>query len=131
MVGVTLVGVAVTAPTIQHLLGYPMGESLYDLVDPICHQYPSRSLWLFDRPSALCFRCTMGYAGLSLVAPLSFIRGIRKKSWYLLGFFGLIISITEPLLVGVSVYESSNLTRIIFGLLGGISLSSLTIAVTS
>jgi uncharacterized membrane protein len=131
LTGITLVGITVTAPTIQHLLGYPMGESLYDLVDPICHQYPSRSLWLFGRPLALCSRCTMGYAGLSFVIPLSFVCSLNRKHWYLIGLTGFLVSIFEPVLAGLPLYESSNLTRTLFGFIGGFSLSSLTIAITS
>ena len=110
---------SVYAPFIQHLNGYPNGESVYSLLSNLCHQYPLRSFWIFDRPFALCARCTSIYFGISFGA--LFI-AINKK--YLFRFFlGILIILfiaIDPVLQLFGFYESTNLIRTITGLIIGV-----------
>lgn len=109
---------AVFAPIIQEVKGYPAGESIYALFRPICHQYPTRSLWIFDRPWALCTRCSFGYLGIAIASIF-----LKLKASYriraLLGFLLLAVVAIDPLFQLLTLYESTNILRILTGLIGG------------
>jgi len=115
--GVVLLGLY--APLIQHFAGYPAGENVYALLSPICHQYPTRSFWIFDRPWALCARCSSAYLGLALAALF-----VRPKYSYLcravLGILLVAIAAIDPMLQLYLLYESTNAARLLTGLVGGI-----------
>lgn len=110
---------SVLAPVIQSLFGFPSGEGIYRLFSAICHQYPTRSLWIWDRPFALCSRCFSGYIGISLAAiVLSSTKAYYKR--LVIGIALLMPGIMDATIQLVSEYESLNFTRSITGLLGGI-----------
>jgi uncharacterized membrane protein len=117
----TLSILAISAPVIQSIYGFPNGENIYRFLSPICHQYPTRSLWILDRPFALCARCFSGYFGLTLGALL-----IASESKYIIrGGIGLLMilpGVFDGLMQLQSSYESSNFIRFITGILGGIGI---------
>ena len=117
----SLVSVAVLAPLLQSLLGVPVGESLYRALADICHQYPTRSLWVTERPMALCARCFSGYLGLGLAA---LVLPLSSPYWkhLLAGIILLFIVATDPLVQLLTTYESNNFLRAITGLVGGAAL---------
>jgi len=110
---------AVAAPTIQSIFGYPSGEGLYSLLSPICHQYPTRSLWILNRPFALCSRCFSGYLGVGI--GLYFIQSQKKYLFRLLiGFLLILPGILDGLIQLNTSYESVNMIRVLTGFLGGL-----------
>jgi uncharacterized membrane protein len=114
-----LVLLAIYAPVIQHLAGYPAGENVYAFLSPICHQYPTRSFWIFDRPWALCARCSSAYFGLAIAAIAIRVR----QSYFRRATFGLTlvaIAAVDPVLQLLGFYESTNVTRLLAGLVGGV-----------
>ena len=118
LLGAGLVVVALGAPVLQHVMGFPYGESWYALVDPICHQFPTRSLWVFDRPFALCARCTAGYVGLAVASVWSLRPSARRRLfWVAVAAFA--IAIVEPVVHPRVVDEVPKASRLFFGLLGG------------
>lgn len=116
--GTGLVVVAVGAPVLQHLMGFPYGESWYALVDPICHQFPTRSLWVFERPFALCARCTAGYFGLAVASVWS-LRPSARRTLIWISVAAFIVAIAEPIVHPRMVDDVSKASRLFFGLLGG------------
>ena len=125
VVSLFLAAAAAGAPIQQHLLGYPAGEQIYAFLSPICHQYPTRSLWIVGRPFALCARCTLGYAGTALGIGLLSLWQHRRPlpRWtYVAGGVGLFIGIGEPLLRPFLGWETTVGLRALFGLIGGTSL---------
>ncbi len=118
VLGAGLVAMAVGAPVMQHMLGFPHGESFYALLDPICHQYPTRSLWVFDRPFALCARCTTGYLGLAIASAWS-IRPSARRSLIWIAVAAFVIAIVEPIVHPRIVDDVSIASRLVFGLIGG------------
>lgn len=116
--GAVLVGMAAGAPLMQHLMGYPHGETLYALLDPICHQYPTRSLWVFDRPFALCARCTTGYLGLAIAAAWP-IRPAARRTLIWVAVAAFVIAIVEPIVHPRIVDDVPFASRLLFGLMGG------------
>lgn len=109
---------AIYAPIIQHFAGYPAGENIYSLFSPICHEYPTRCFWIFDRPWALCARCSSAYVGIALSALL-----LRPKLSFLkragLGGSFIVLAAIDPILQLFGFYESTNIARLLTGLLGG------------
>lgn len=106
------------APFIQEIDGYPAGESIYNLFSPMCHQYPTRCFWFFDRPWALCARCASGYLGFAIAALLSKPRRsfLRRSS---IGILLVGVAAVDPILQLLGFYESNNVLRLITGLIGG------------
>jgi len=109
---------SLAAPTMQTFFGFPYGEKIYSFLSPICHQYPTRSLWILERPFALCSRCFAGYLGIALTAVLVFSmqKYIKRLT---IGVICLIPGIFDGLLQLFTEYESSNLARFLTGILGG------------
>ncbi|MCP4123851.1 MAG: DUF2085 domain-containing protein [Bacteroidetes bacterium] len=118
----SLVAIAICAPIIQHFRGYPYGEELYRFLHPICHQYPTRSLWVFDRPLGLCTRCLSGYLGVMFAV---FFRrwwwGGKKR--FVIGLLLLALAILDPIVQLNTSYISSNPMRFLTGALGGFAVS--------
>ena len=107
------------APIIQTYFGYPTGEGIYSFLSPICHQYPTRSFWIVNRPFALCSRCFSGYLGLGF--GLLFIHQYFKCFKNIIfGILLLIPGIADGLLQLWTEYESTNILRFITGALGGL-----------
>jgi len=114
----SLFAIGFIAPLAQTYWGYPAGEKFYTLLSPICHQYPTRCLWVFGQPTALCARCEFGYLGVAIAA--LFLK-IKSPYWkrLLLGAFILGIAIIDPVLQLLKFYESTNIARTITGIIGG------------
>lgn len=112
---------SLTAPLIQSLNGYPSGEGLYSFLSPICHQYPTRSLWIMERPFALCTRCFSGYLGLGIGMIF-----IRPNYFYfrrlLIGMLLLLPGVLDGVIQLLTDYESNNFTRAFTGLVAGVGL---------
>jgi uncharacterized membrane protein len=116
-----LVLLAGLAPIIQTSFGYPSGEGLYSLLSPICHQYPTRSFWALDRPFALCSRCVGGYLGVGIglmVIPL-YRQYYKRLLW---GLLMILPTVIDGVVQLNSQYESTNILRILTGIIGGIGL---------
>ena len=110
---------AILAPVGNSVVGYPNGEWFYKALVPICHQFPTRSFWLFDHPMALCARCTGGYSGVVLgFLLLIWSRNQFRSGLLILSAAGLLLSVLEAYL---SILEG-NIWRFCSGFLGGMSL---------
>ncbi len=109
---------ALYAPVIQHVKGYPAGENIYSLFSPICHQYPTRCFWIFDRPWALCARCASAYLGIAIAALVSRPKYTFSKR-ALIGVTVICFAAIDPMLQLFGFYESTNVVRSITGLAGG------------
>ena len=109
------------APIIQSAIGYPGGENIYSGLSNICHQYPTRSLWITNRPFALCSRCFGGYLGISLA--LLFVNSTVNYSRRIaLGIILALPGIVDGGIQLITTYESTNIIRFISGFLGGLGL---------
>lgn len=110
---------AILAPIGNSVVGYPSGEWLYNTLSLICHQFPTRSFWLFEHPMALCARCTGGYSGVVLGFLLLIWSRVQPRSDLLiLSVSGFLLSVLEAYLL----ISEGNIWRFCSGFLGGISL---------
>ena len=120
---------AISAPIYQTVFGYPNGEGIYSFLSPICHQYPTRSLWILNRPFALCSRCFSGYLGLGI--GLFAIRSQYKYLKRLILGIGLFIpGVLDGLIQLWSTYESTNIIRFFTGLSGGLGVFYITFPIS-
>jgi uncharacterized membrane protein len=110
---------AVAAPSGNGLLGYPSGERFYSLLSEICHQFPTRSFWLFDHPLAICARCTGGYLGITagFVAVL-LSKGPTGRNYLVMGAALFVTAVLEAY-IG---FSDGNIWRAISGFAGGYGL---------
>ena len=110
---------ALYAPLVQHFMGYPSGENVYTMLSPICHQYPTRCFWTFDRPWALCARCSSAYGAIALSAVFIRLKAsfIKRSS---IGLLLISLAAIDPLLQLLGYYESTNFLRLLTGIVGGI-----------
>ncbi len=122
--------IAISAPIIQTALGYPNGEGIYSFLSPICHQYPTRSLWVLNRPFALCSRCFSGYLGLGIgfLAVRSQFKYFKR---FIFGIGLLIPGVLDGLIQLWSNYESTNIIRFFTGLGGGLGIFYITFPFSS
>ena len=120
---------AISAPVIQTAFGYPNGEGIYSFLSPICHQYPTRSLWILNRPFALCSRCFGGYFGLGL----GFLLFRSQYKYYKRLIFGiglLVPGVLDGLIQLWTSYESTNIIRLFTGLSGGLGVFYITFPIS-
>ena len=110
---------AFSAPIIQTTYGYPNGEGIYSILSPICHQYPTRSLWILNRPFALCSRCFSGYFGLG-VGFLFFLSQNNYLKRLIFGVGLLSPGVLDGLMQLWTSYESTNIIRFFTGFSGGL-----------
>ena len=117
----SLVALAFLAPTIQTFVGYPAGESIYAILANICHQFPTRSLWLFSRPAGLCARCVGVYAGLSIGGLLALATKSRQRG-LLISFGLMVICSVEWYAELATLFVGSNMIRFLVGASAGLGI---------
>jgi len=86
-----------------------------------CHQMANRSYFVCNRQLPVCARC-LGVLLGSLVAYLLFAFWTPSL---LLCLFGSAVMLTDWLIQQLNIRESTNLRRLITGLLGGYALSTM------
>ncbi len=109
---------AFIAPYLESLR-LPVSESLYGLLKPVCHQWPTRCLWIFGSNTALCARCLGIFIGLLITGLYFGIKGADRVYWktaILLNLPALIDGYTQ--LRGWRV--SNNYLRLGTGLMAGV-----------
>ena len=122
--------VAISAPVVQAILGYPYGELGYRLLFSICHQYPLRSFWILDHPMGVCARCTGGYSGvvLGIIVILSKSNYNRHQPGFLLvlGSILFALGVGDAILKTWTGIDGTNAWRLSTGLVGGMGFAVLT-----
>jgi len=97
----------------------PISESFYGLLKPLCHQWPTRCIWVFGSNTALCSRCLGIYFALLMTALYFGIKGSTRIFWktaIILNLPALIDGYTQMR----GWRSSNNLLRLGTGLLAGI-----------
>ena len=113
--------ISLLAPIFEEYFFYSISNHFYSVLSSICHQFPSKSLWIVNRPMGLCSRCFALYASFS--TSMLFIPLFRKDKNILIISFLLLPLILDGLFQYYGIRGSDNLTRIFSGLLFGVSAS--------
>jgi len=122
VIPVIFIFLAILAPILEYLR-IPESASVYKSIHFLCHQLPTRSIFLFTSPMGLCARCFGIYVGLFIIGLITFQhRGYKLSIKY-------IIILTAPcLLDGTSQALgwrlSTNFLRFNTGLLAGLGIGS-------
>ena len=113
--------ISLLAPIFEEYYFYSISNHFYNVLSGICHQFPSKSLWIVNRPMGLCSRCFSLYASFS--TSMLFIPLFKKDKNILLISFLLLPLIFDGLFQYYGIRGSDNLTRIFTGILFGVSAS--------
>lgn len=96
-----------------------ISADFYAALRPICHQWPTRCLWVFGSNTALCTRCLGIFAGLLLTGIFLAIKQQKRILWKTAIFMNL-----PAFIDGYSQLKdwrmSNNFLRLGTGLLAGI-----------
>lgn len=109
---------AFIAPYLESLR-LPVSQSFYGILKPLCHQAPTRCLWIFGSNTALCSRCLGIFFALLMTGLYFGIKGADCVFWktaILLNLPALIDGYTQ--LRGWRM--SNNLLRLGTGLMAGV-----------
>lgn len=116
-----LAAISALAPIFEECGFYSISNQFYGILSNICHQYPTRSLWLVNRPMGLCSRCFALYASFSI--SLIFLSKPKKRRRVGLACLLFLPLISDGLLQYYGIRESVNLVRVISGTLFGVAAS--------
>jgi uncharacterized membrane protein len=74
--------IAIIAPFLEYLR-LPISQSFYQALRPICHQWPTRCVWIFGSNTALCSRCLGFYFSLFLTGVFASVKRNSRLNWKL------------------------------------------------
>lgn len=113
--------ISLLAPILEEYFFYSISNYFYNVLSAMCHQFPSRSLWIVNRPMGLCSRCFAIYASFSI--SIFFIPLFKKdKNIFIISFL-LLPLILDGLLQYYDIKGSNNFTRMFSGILFGVAAS--------
>ena len=113
--------ISVLAPIFEEYYFYSVSNYFYNALSNICHQYPTRSLWIMNRPMGLCSRCFAIYASFSI--SLIFLPLLKNRKYIVLLCFLFLPLIVDGVLQYYNIKESDNVSRVLSGVLFGIASS--------
>ena len=116
-----LAALSLVAPIAEEYGLYALSHHCYTTLSHICHQYPTRCLWVVNRPMGLCSRCFSVYASFSL--SLLFLPQPQRKRTIALSCLLFLPLIVDALLQYCGIRESVNLLRVISGISFGVAAS--------
>jgi uncharacterized membrane protein len=110
------------APIFEEHYCCSFSNFIYKSLSNICRQFPSRSLWIMDRPMGLCGRCFAIYFSFSiglLIVPVP----KAGNRILLVSFFFLPLAI-DGFLQLYDLRDSTNFSRLLTGLFFGVAAST-------
>jgi uncharacterized membrane protein len=113
--------ISLLAPIFEEYFFYTISNHFYNVLSGICHQFPSKSLWIVNRPMGLCSRCFTLYASFSI--SILFVPLFKKDKDIFIISFLLLPLILDGLFQYYGIRGSNNLTRIFSGILFGVAAS--------
>ena len=116
-----LATISLLAPICEEYGFYVLSNHFYTTLSNICHQYPTRCLWVVNRPMGLCSRCFSLYASFSL--SLLFLPQPQSKRTVGLSCLLFLPLTLDGLLQYYGIRESVNLLRVISGISFGAAAS--------
>jgi uncharacterized membrane protein len=102
-----------------------LNHVIYAIFSPVCHQVPSRCLYVFGFPMAVCARCFGIYTGfLAGVLLYPFLRGFKRLT---IPDIRIFLCLSFPIVLDTagnfaSFWSTADWLRFIFGFLWGIVL---------
>jgi len=105
--------------SIEHQ-SHTLSQSLYQAYSHICHQYESRSVFIYGHKLPVCARCTGIYSGYFIGSIAIFC---LKRKWYARGFIPWFV-IALPMIIDVflnstGLHASTICTRMSTGMIFG------------
>ena len=85
----------------------------------ICHQAPSRSIWIGNYTLGICSRCFALYLSLLITGIVIYRNSYNKILWFI-GILLIIPMVIDGLMQWFELGKSNNIIRLFTGILGGI-----------
>ena len=99
-------------------------QNLYSVTHFICHQIPTRCLWIKTSNMGLCASCFAIYTSLFITGIFYLIK--RSSNINLLRAFLLVVPcLIEGLVQAKTAYTSNNVLRLVLGTMAGIGIGSI------
>jgi len=111
--------ISLLTPIFEEYYIYSLSNYFYSVLSNICHQYPTRCLWIMDRPMGLCGRCFAIYVSFSI--SLIFLPLKKRRTYIIFCLFLLLPLLIDGLLQYIDIRSSNNIIRVITGILFGVS----------
>lgn len=116
-----LVAAALAAPLLE-TQGHGVSREFYALLGNICHQLPSRSLFVGDSHLGLCMRCLALYGSMALSAALTLlVRAKPLPGWLLVA--GLVPCLIDGFSSNLGLWQSAAPHRLLTGALAGTTIA--------
>ena len=115
--------ISLLAPILEEYYLYSLSNYFYSVLSNICHQYPTRSLWIMNRPMGLCSRCFAIYTSFSI--SLVFLPLLKNRRHIVLLCFLFLPIILDGFLQYYNIKESNNFNRVLSGLMFGTASSAI------
>lgn len=97
-----------------------LGTAIYFLADPVCHQLPERSLFVYELPMAVCARCFAIYLGGFFIFVWAWIRQSYNQWPKWVYFVATLLFIIERIMEHLSFYNNLFVLRVLSGFILGI-----------
>jgi len=95
-------------------------SSGYHFFSRLCHQDPSRSLFIFGHPLAVCARCSMIYFGFltgMIIAGFWYPEHMNFRLWFSVIVFPMVLDVVLDL---IGLHRTTMMTRVITGVIFGV-----------
>ncbi|MCR4292395.1 MAG: DUF2085 domain-containing protein [Candidatus Kuenenia sp.] len=120
---------SIAAPVLESFR-MPQANIIYYCLKYICHQIPSRCLWICGSNAGLCARCFGIYLSFSICMIFAFFRIFNcSKKHIVLGVFFIFPLLADGAIATITHYTSNNLLRIATGILFGFGAGLLVLSV--
>lgn len=120
---ITIIFLSLLEPYLEYTM-CPLAEDIFKFLHYICHQAPSRSLWIGNYTIAVCARCFTFCFASAITGIIIYYRSYLKIKW-LLGLLLIVPMVMDALTQWFELRASTNVLRILTGISGGIGFSIL------
>jgi|Deesub1362B_J571_1020462.scaffolds.fasta_scaffold04145_6 uncharacterized membrane protein len=117
----------VLAPVLEYMKVYELSTALYRTLGAICHQLPTRCIWIFNRPMGICSRDSGIYLGIFLSGIIFLKKRNLFSPWYGVFIIPMMIDISAKILD----WHSNKLIAFLTGLGGGIGFTTIVVYFTT
>ncbi len=118
----TIIILSLLAPYLEYRR-INLSQNLYSITHFICHQIPTRCLWIKTSNMGLCARCFAIYTSLLLTGIYYLIRRVRAIN-ILRASLLIIPCLIEGLFQAKTSYVSNNILRLILGAAAGVGMGT-------
>lgn len=115
-----IIFLSILEPYLEYKM-YPFAENIFKTLHYICHQAPSKSIWINNYTIAICARCFAIYAALLISGIIIYYKNYLKVKWSI-GILLIIPILIDGLLQWFELRTGNKILSILTGSLAGVGL---------